>query len=503
MHNPNGISRRALLRGTSAAIGGAALTEIGLRRTARADETMPPKFLIVLGATGGASLIDGPLGIRASESKNAASLNCYVDADVTTPIGNLRAVRQSSPSAGPIPYAVATNQEEFIRKYGSDMLVVTATTTSVNHNVAQRRALTGNEAWLGRTLQELVAMQYGKSAAIPNAHLVTGTEFTSRGSDRSLPGYAIGETIADPVLWPLSLHGSRGIAGGDRPELVAKARQLRDQKLRGSSQFSRIFAGSPALQTWRGVRANAEAFEKADLISKLMIAGDSARYPLRTFGLESSPLAAKVRAKFPKFASDPIEGQAALAYLMLTSGVSVTATIGASFNFVYTGKPIGADGQLEAGGVRNLPIAFDYSHTAHRAAQGFMWERMYRTAAALIDLLKATEYASGQSYWDRTMIYIATDFGRTKTRPENAPDFSSGHDLNNGFVLLSPMLKGGRVLGGVNPDTGLTYGFDLASGAPDMSRQTSEKEVFGGILNALGVVTTGSGVPDVPAMRRG
>jgi hypothetical protein len=495
------FSRRALLGGVSAAAGASALSGFGMQRFAYAEEGKPPKFLIVLGATGGASLIDGPLGIRKSESKNARTLNCYEDADVTTPVGDLRAVKQSSPSLGPIPYAVSTDQSDFIRKYGNDMLVVTATTTSVNHNVAQRRSLTGNEAWLGRTLQELVALEYGRGAAIPNAHLLTGTEFTARGSDKSLPAYAYGETIADPILWPLSLHGSRGIRGGERADLVAKARALRDERLRKASVFSRVFDRAPALQKWRQLGPNRDAIEKVDLITKLMIASDSDTYPLSKNGLATSPLSARVREKFPNFETDPVEGQAALAYLMLTQGVSVSATLGASFNFVYTGKAL-KNGDLEPGGVKNVPIAFDYSHTVHRAAQGFMWARMYNTAAALIDLLKATEFGGGQSYWDRTMIYIATDFGRTKNRPEDAPDFSSGHDLNNGFVLLSPMLKGGRVLGGVNPDTGLTYGFDLSTGAPVKGRETSEKEVFGGILNAMGVTTTGSGLPDVPAMRR-
>jgi hypothetical protein len=494
------FSRRNLLWGASAVAGASALSRLGSLGKAHADDVKAPKFLIVIGATGGASIIDGPLAIRASESKNGKIINAYEDANVIS-VGDLRAVKQESPSLGPIPYGVATNQEAFMRKYGSDMMVVTATTTSVNHNIAQRRSVTGNEAWAGRTMQELVALEYGTKLPVPNAHLVTGTQFTDRGTDSSISSRAFGETIADPILWPLSMSGSRGIAGGDRADLVAKARLLRDEKLRQASQFSRIFDGAPNLRKWRALQADKAAFEQADLITKLMIAGDSAKYPLGKNGLASSPLAEKVRAKFPNFETDPMESQAALAYLMLTQGVSVTATLGATFNFVYTGAAL-MNGDLEPGGVKNLPIAFDYSHTVHRAAQAFMWNRMYSTAASLIDLLKSTEFGGGQSYWDRTLIYIATDFGRTKNRPEDAPDFSSGHDLNNGFVLMSPMVKGGKVLGGVNADTGMTYGFDLTTGAPDQGRQTSEKEVFGGVLNALGVTTTGSGLPDVPAMRK-
>jgi uncharacterized protein (DUF1501 family) len=158
---------------------------------------------------------------------------------------------------------------------------------------------------------------------------------------------------------------------------------------------------------------------------------------------------------------------------------------------------------LEPGAVRNLPIAFDYSHTSHRSAQAFMWQRMYKIADGLIDLLSSTEYEAGASYWDRSAIYIATEFGRTKNRPANATEFSSGHDLNNGVVVLSPMARGNTVLGGVDANTGLTYGFDLATGAPDKGRSTQEREVFAGLLGIMGVGTEGSGLPAVPAMRRG
>jgi uncharacterized protein (DUF1501 family) len=117
-------------------------------------------------------------------------------------------------------------------------------------------------------------------------------------------------------------------------------------------------------------------------------------------------------------------------------------------------------------------------------------------------LLSATELGGGESYWDRTMIYFATDFGRSKSRPENAEVFSTGHDLNNGFLLVSPLVKGGRVLGGADPNTGLTYGFDLQTGAPDRGRTTSEAEIYGGLVNTMGVTTTGSNLKDIPAMRR-
>jgi hypothetical protein len=227
-----------------------------------------------------------------------------------------------------------------------------------------------------------------------------------------------------------------------------------------------------------------------------MLFSEGPGLPLAQYGLASSPDADAVRARFANLATDPFEAQAALAFLLLKYRVSVTVTLGPGGQFVYdeAGGPRGA--------VYNPPIAFDFSHQGHRATQGFMWDRIYRVADGLIDLLKAEEFEHGESLWDRTVIYVATDFGRTKARPANAPEFGTGHDLNNGVVLLSPLVNGNKLLGGVDPATALTYGFDPESGAPDTNRQTSEREVYAGILHALGVDTGGSGLPDMRAMRK-
>jgi hypothetical protein len=64
------------------------------------------------------------------------------------------------------------------------------------------------------------------------------------------------------------------------------------------------------------------------------------------------------------------------------------------------------------------------------------------------------------------------------------------------------MANGGQVLGGVDPDTTLTYGFDPATGRPEPGREMAEAEIFAGILQALGVSTAGTGLRDMRAMRR-
>jgi hypothetical protein len=129
-----------------------------------------------------------------------------------------------------------------------------------------------------------------------------------------------------------------------------------------------------------------------------------------------------------------------------------------------------------------------------------MWDRLLWTADGLIDLFKNEEYANGQSLWDRTMIYIPTEFGRSRRRPTGAQEFGTSHDLNNGVAMLSPLVNGGQVLGGVDPNTGLTYGFDPLTGAPAPGAHMNEKHIYSGILQALRVDTSDANLYNMPSM---
>ncbi|MBI2372409.1 MAG: hypothetical protein HYV07_00285 [Deltaproteobacteria bacterium] len=491
------LTRRQVLKMLSGAAGAA--TILRARRGLAADpEPKPPRHLIVLAAAGGGSLIDAALAIKESESgSNAARLNVYPDAQVIqTPGSPIRAIDLSGSSAGSVPYAFSANQSAFVKKHHRNMMVATVTGTSVNHAVAQRRSITGNEAWSGRTLQEAVAAEYGGTRPLPNVNMgVQG--FVERGNDRTLPSWAFHEPVADSVRWPVSLDSAKGLRDVPRRELIERAREVR-KTLDDESAFRRTFGGSQRLALWEDQRdAKRKAIEAQDLIRKLMILQDSNAVPLGRFGLSESEDAGKVRERFPKFATDPLEAQAALAFLLIKHSVSVSVTISPSFAALLDGAP-------PNGSLTNPPLAFDFSHNAHRAAQAIMWDRIYRMADGLIDLLSAepAEPSSSESLWDRTMIYVATEFGREKSRAPGSTDFGSGHHLNNGYLMISPLVNGGRVLGGVDPATALTYGFDPATGDPDLGRNMTEKEIFSGILHALSVGTAGVGLPDMRAMRR-
>jgi hypothetical protein len=267
-------------------------------------------------------------------------------------------------------------------------------------------------------------------------------------------------------------------------------------RIDGESVFGQTFRDAAAIKRWNDQRGPSQAgLEARDLITNLnVIPNMPPQVPLAQYGLASSPDGAAVRAVFPQFFTDPIQGQASLAFLLFKYRVSCAVTLGPDFNVVVGG----------ANGIANPPLAFDFSHNDHRAAQAFMWSRILDTLDKLIGLLKAEPFdpMTGETLWDRTMIYVATDFGRTKTRQGGATVFGTGHDLNNGFLLISPMVKGNTVLGGVDPNTALTYGFDPRTGTAMPGKlTTNEPDIFSGVLTAMDCDLTGSGLPDASAFK--
>lgn len=499
------LSRRHLLAGLAAGAGAVSAPAI-MPRTARSapEDGPPPKFLITVTGFGGASIIDSFMPITRTEAGSAADLvNSYDDAEViqkpTWGNGTMRAVNTAGNMFG---NQYTSNLEAFVDAHIDDMLVCTLTGTSVNHTVAQKRAITGNGAWSGRTIQEAVAVAYGENCPLPNVNMASHG-YASPGDDESVPDWARAEPVGVPNTWPFALHGSRGVkvddgspVDGPDPQFIAMARELRNAKLDPESAFYTTFQLSHKLQRYKHQRNVVQPnIEEAGLIEKLMLSKEG-DVPLSAYGLSESPELAAVEAMFPYLAFDPLHAQAAMAYLLITQGVSVAVTIGTNFNLTV------GDGSPGVPLVLNPPLSFDNSHTQHRNTQAFMWKRMTDVIDGLITLLAGTEFDGGESYWDRSMIYVATDFGRSKLRLNNpGGEFGSGHDLNNGILALSPMLNGGRVLGGVDPRSGQTYGFDPNDGTPTaLGQNMDEPQIYGGLVNALGI-DTGGAVPDMPIMR--
>ncbi len=273
----------------------------------------------------------------------------------------------------------------------------------------------------------------------------------------------------------MSTHGSQGLAGAPDLRAVARARRAREQ-LETLSAFGQTFREAPLrtryLQTRREVSPQ---LEELDAITKLMMMPiDDASGEL---GLEPAPLTEELRGTFSGLDDDPWKQQGALAFLLSYYGLSCASTISLRLDPSFAGDNI-----------VGAPLAFDFSHTFHRPAQNVMWGRVLEVVDGLVNLLKRHDYLGDPALgkmWDRSLIYIASDFGRDKVRPAGNDLFGSGHHLNNGSVLLSPLLRGNRVFGGVDPATLLTYGFDGRTGEPNPGAVMREGDIYSLIAQAM------------------
>jgi hypothetical protein len=478
-----------------AAVGAGATAQSLLRERAYAAGDGRPRFLIVIGAFGGGAIIDSFLPIRAGDAPNAATLDCFKESEIVTiPNSSIAAVDASCFFPPFLSQPTVVPLSWFAQKHHSQMMVTTVRGSSVNHAVAQHRALTGGgNALGGRTLQECVAMAYGEGHPLPNINMAS-MGLLEPGFDPSIPDEARAEPIPAPLLKPLSFSASAGLAGSPSPAVLEIARELRDEGLDPASEFQRAMRNSPRIELWKRQRDKSRSLEGAGLVDKLLFLADSPNLPVTAYGLATAPEYQRLVELFPSIAtplSDPLEEQAALACLLLKNRVSVTVTLSPGLSPVLGGPY----------SVKTTVLAFDGSHQNHRAVQAIMWNRILRIADGMIEFLRDTPFdeETNESFWDRSLIYFASDFGRDKTRPTDAIAWGSGHDLDNGHLVVSPFARGDTVLGGVDPETATTYGFDLQTGAPDPNRKTAEQESFAGLAQALGLETPS--LPDVPAMR--
>lgn len=487
------ISRRRLLAGI---LGGAAATAGGAglwRRRANAGQGPAKKFLITVGAFGGASITDSFMAVSEDDltAEQAAVVNAYPAAEIANFAGSpFRAVNRSANLFGE---SHVGDQSAFVSAHRDEMLVVTQTGTSVNHTIAQQRSITGNGAWNGRTLQEAIAVQHGDELPLPNVTMGS-LGFRADGLDPTTPPEAYAASVADPQRWPLGLDGIEGIEGHPDREIVELARSVRSEELDPQSRFWQTFQLSERLERWKAQRDDEmPAIEQAELLRKLNFGSIHESLP----AFDQADLAA-LETAFLNISFDPLAQQAAMAYLLVKHGVSCAVTVSPNWNLV-------TNPDSETNGFNRItspPLSFDYSHTSHRTSQQIMWKRTLDTVDGLISLLRDAPhpFEPGDSCWDHTLIYVATDFGRTKNRPDGATGFGTGHHLNNGNLLLGHGLRGNTVLGGVDPVTGLTYGFNPQSGTATPGVEMKEDVIYAGILDALAVDHAGSGLPSVPAM---
>ena len=482
-------SRRTLLKGMGAGLVGA--SSLPLLRRVQAGGPAGPRYLVVLGCFGGASILDSFLPVDHAEAYTDPDRGTVIAYPTTQPAGsNIRCVDR------PITRG-------FLERHAQHSVVMATQSSSVNHFVAQARAVNGRDAFAGRTMAEAVAAAYGADMPLPNVSMGRGG-FADPGRDATLDPRFRAEVVARPVVFPLSTSGHAGVTEtGPRPfqdpalrqDLVGLARATRDQGLERVSPFAQTFSTAPRRRDLMWARANTEPrLEQADLIRRLFFVEDLGDIlPLTQYGLGSSVEASRVvdalPGSFPQDTSgnpdDRLQAQAALAYLLLRTGASTAVTL----------TEPGTDGFL----------AFDQSHQSHRNAQQVHWDRVLDVADRLIGLLQTAPHEGpdgpdGTSMWDRTMIVFATEFGRDKW--DAGVSFGTGHHLNNGLLVVSPLLRGNQSLGHADITNGFTTGWDPITGAStpyvgldpgqdplftDPNLPPSEEAVFGTLLSALGV----------------
>ena len=487
-------SRRTLLRGLAAAGVGAGAYAVGPGQrfvpTARAAHEAP-RILIVMGCFGGASMLDCFMPVDVNDALTDPQRGTVISYPTVQPEGsNIRCVDRSWP-------------RQYLERHAAQSVVMSTLSSSVNHFVAQARSVNGRDVNSGRTMMEAVAQVYGEGRALPNLNMGRGG-YAEAGADPSLDPRYRAEIVTNPVTFPLSMSGHAGILrNGERPAqdpairatMVERARALRDDDLESLSPFGRTFPTARVRRELLQARRTTEPMlETQRLIEELLFVPDLGEaFPLEQYGLTPSSEADRILDQlpgaFPANATgtpqDRLQAQAALAYLLIRTGSSAAITL----------TEPGTDGFL----------AFDQSHQSHRSAQQTHWDRVLRAADDLIQLLSTAEYfdedgATGTSLWDRSMIVFATEFGRDKW--DRGGGFGTGHHLNNGLLVTSPLIEGNQTLGEADPNNGFLTGFDGETGEStpfdditpgedplfsDPRQPPAEELVYGTLLSALGV----------------
>ena len=455
------INRRDALKNLS----GFAALGAGLSSSHLMAQAGTKKFVFTICAIGGGNIVDAFL----AQAEGPAAYNDLVK--IPNSVLNAAPALKNS-IKGAISLGNSYPQETFLKKFGADTLVMTNEVSSVNHIVAAKRAVSGDNCNGGRTLPEAIAMAYGKNLPLANLMLAEGG-YALHGDDTSVPDLFRAQAVADPLMFAFATHGYKGITALAGAKEIKAGREIRRQ-LESASKFNQRYKDSRILDSYiKNREAVVETLEKGDTVTKLMML-DPAKSELGKFGFQVSSDINLVREKFPNMGTDIYEARLALGFLAAKNGLSNAITVSPS------NTPL-----IASRSTPNAPIAFDWSHVDHRGAQNSMWSFILKGVDGLIDLLKATDVdgdpAKGKM-WDHTVIYIAAEFGRDKVR-----DGGSGHHLNNGNIMISPLFQGNKIFGGIDKATGLTYGFDPLTGLEDKARHMTEKDCYGAVAQALGL----------------
>ena len=220
----------------------------------RSESQKKSKYLITLTCTGGASINDSFLALSRKEVAGAGgnpdTLNCY-ESSMISRVADLpfSAVQLDTKTPNLGNYPVKSDQARYLKNFGDDLTVITTEGSSVNHNVAQHRSLTGNNAWNGRTLMEAVAAEYGSLLPMPYLNLASDG-FAAPGIDTELPSFAKAIAITAPLTLSLGLSSRGQIKGAPSQKLLDRARSAR-QNIEDHSTIGLDQNRNAAVRRWK------------------------------------------------------------------------------------------------------------------------------------------------------------------------------------------------------------------------------------------------------------
>lgn len=429
------------------------------------------RYLFIVAAAGGASIVDSFLS--STEGPAAYSSNVINKPD-NSPFSCVLPLNNSIGDGG-LKLGNGYSQKTFLDKYKNEMAVFTLEGTSVTHSVAAKRSLTGDNINKGKTLGEQIALSYGGQYVLPNINMASGG-YAVTGNDATLPDWAKAENISDPLMFAFSTHGFKGVKNTPSSETMELNRLLRSNLEKNSTFYKKNQHSKMVKNYLHNREIVMRSLEKGDVMTQFLIDLKNKK-EYQKYNLSLSPQMNAIVNAFPNLADDPMEAQTALAFLLVKNGLTNVVTISPSQNLVLF------DGKI----AHTSPTAFDWSHTDHKGAQNSMWSYTLQNIDRLIELLKNQNIDNDPnkgSIWEKSIIYVATEFGRDKSQPNSG---GSGHHLNNGSLLISPLIKGNSIYGSLDKKTSLTFGFDSKTGLPDKSVNMKEGDLYSLIAKAMNI----------------
>lgn len=471
-HSPKGFAtdRRGFIKGGLSAIAGC--TSLGAASWLGA-KSLDTRYLFIVAAPGGANMTD--CFLAHNKGPGAYSYDLLLEPQFT-PFNCV--IPRYNTVGWSLPIGNGYSQMSFLESHHQNMAVIAHEAKTLDRGAAARQVMTGNGVNNGRTLAEHIAAAYRGRYTLPNVSMAT-TDFAAPGTDPYLNDSARAELIADPLMFAFATHGFAGLSHQPSAAKVQLERQLR-LSLEKNSKFYQENSSHPTVTRYLYNReVIMTSLEKNRLMMNLLIDG-SADERYRRHGLKMSAEMATLRRQFSQLGSDPFEAQMALAFLLAKRGLTNVVTVAPGTNVVLS-----ADGKS----ANTAPMGFNWSHTDHRGGQNSMWSYVLKNVDGLIQLLKGTDVdgdpANGKM-WDKSVIYITSDFGR-----DRVSQGGSERHTNNAHLIVSPLVNGNRVYGSFDENTGLIGGFNPSTGEPESWRKITAADHYSIVADLMGAPFAG------------